>query len=220
MNRHLLRALLALYPRAWRDRYGREVANLTDELIDAGEITPLQGALNLMAGGVIERGRALAESRRVELAMTAAAIMAVAGSVFVTTHARPQPTPASLTSLRCVFQPGSGDLAFVPARAKPGQFSRALVPVRIAEPGRPRRANVPPRNESGPCVMVPELCRIGSGTLPGAHVPVPVKPDQCVITAPELCRFAPGTAFVLPRAGAAKSGRPAVRICPALRLSS
>ena len=51
MNRRLLRALLALYPRAWRDRYGAEVAHLTGELIAAGETTPLAGALNLMAGG-------------------------------------------------------------------------------------------------------------------------------------------------------------------------
>ena len=39
MNRHLLRVLLALYPRAWRDRYGAELAGLTEDLISAGEIT-------------------------------------------------------------------------------------------------------------------------------------------------------------------------------------
>ena len=32
MNRHLLRALLALYPRPWRDRYGAELASLTEHL--------------------------------------------------------------------------------------------------------------------------------------------------------------------------------------------
>jgi hypothetical protein len=36
MNRHLLRALLALYPRAWRNRYGADLAGLTEDLINAG----------------------------------------------------------------------------------------------------------------------------------------------------------------------------------------
>jgi len=71
-----MRWLLALYPRAWRDRYGREVARLTDELIRAGDCTRLRAGLGLAAAAVVERARAL--SRR------AAAIMAAAR----TAHAR------------------------------------------------------------------------------------------------------------------------------------
>jgi hypothetical protein len=220
MNRRLLRALLALYPRAWRDRYGAEVAHLTGELIAAGETTPLAGALNLMAGGVTERGRALAGSRRFALAMAAAAVLAVAGSLFATTHAQPEPTPASLTGIRCAFQSGSPDLALVPAGTKPGQLSRALVPVRVAEPRRLRRGNVPGESGPGQCVMVPALCRAGPGKPHRANVPVPVKPGQCVIAAPGLCRIASGAAFVLPWAGAVRPGRPAVSLCPAFRPSS
>jgi len=51
--------LLALYPRAWRDRYGREVAALTDELIRAGDTTPLRAMLGLVAAAAAERARAL-----------------------------------------------------------------------------------------------------------------------------------------------------------------
>jgi hypothetical protein len=40
MNRHLVRLLLALYPRPWRDRHGTEVVWLTQELIATGETTP------------------------------------------------------------------------------------------------------------------------------------------------------------------------------------
>lgn len=220
LNRRLMRGLLALYPRAWRDRYGTEVASLTDELISAGDTTPLQGALNLMAGALTERGRALARSRRVELAAATAAIMVVAGSILVTTHAQPEPTPASLTGIRCAFQSGSPDLALVPAGTKPGQLSRALVPVRVAEPRRLRRGNVPGESGPGQCVMVPALCRAGPGKPHRANVPVPVKPGQCVIAAPELCRIAPGAAFVLPWARAVKPGRPAASFCPAFRPSS
>jgi hypothetical protein len=64
MNRHLLRALLALYPRSWRDRYGAELASLTEELIRAGEIAPLPAMVNLAGGAALERGRVLVGSRR------------------------------------------------------------------------------------------------------------------------------------------------------------
>jgi hypothetical protein len=192
MNRHVLRGLLALYPRAWRDRYGPEVASLTDELIAGGETTPLQGALDLLAGALAERGRALAESRSVALATTIAAIVAVAASVFATTRAVPAPTSASLISVRCLVRPGFSELAVVPAKVKPGQPSRAIVwvkvarPVRGAEPRPPHRASAPPKNRSGPCVPVPKLCRIGSGKLHGVTVPVPVRQYLCVIAVPEL----------------------------------
>ena len=54
MNRHLLRVLLALYPRAWRDRYGAELAGLTEDLINAGEIRPLSAVVNLAGGAALE----------------------------------------------------------------------------------------------------------------------------------------------------------------------
>jgi hypothetical protein len=53
MNRHLVRLLLMLYPRSWRDRYGPEVVRLTQELIAVGETTPARGALN-MAGAAVQ----------------------------------------------------------------------------------------------------------------------------------------------------------------------
>jgi protein-S-isoprenylcysteine O-methyltransferase Ste14 len=54
------RAVLALYPRGWRDRYGCEVADLADELIMAGETTRLRAALGLAGGAAVERCRAVA----------------------------------------------------------------------------------------------------------------------------------------------------------------
>jgi protein-S-isoprenylcysteine O-methyltransferase Ste14 len=52
--------LLALYPRAWRKRYGREVAALTEDLIGAGTTTPLRAGLNLAATAAVEWARAVA----------------------------------------------------------------------------------------------------------------------------------------------------------------
>jgi len=63
-----MRWVLALYPRTWRDRYGREVAGLTEELIRAGDATALRAGLGLTFAAAAERGRVL--SRR---AMTTAA---------------------------------------------------------------------------------------------------------------------------------------------------
>jgi hypothetical protein len=106
VNRHLLRGLLALYPRAFRDRYGTELARLTDELVRAGEITPLLAVLNLAGGAALEWGRVLTGSRRAALAVAAAAVMAATGSLvvaaaglfYVTGHARPHSTAASAHS--------------------------------------------------------------------------------------------------------------------------
>jgi hypothetical protein len=151
MNRHLMRGLLALYPRAFRDRYGTELASVTDELIRGGELTPLLAAVNLLGGAALEWGRVLVYSRHAAQAMTVAAIMAVAGSLYVTSHARPPSTSASvhsssapsvIVSVSCgvaanpaglgTFQVAAGTTA----GAKPGQASRVLMPVWVFLPGK------------------------------------------------------------------------------------
>ena len=47
MNRQLVRLLLILYPRPWRERYGAEVVRLTQDLIITGETTSARKALVL-----------------------------------------------------------------------------------------------------------------------------------------------------------------------------
>jgi len=198
MNRHLVRLLLALYPRAWRDRYGAEVVRLTEELIAAGETTPAQGALNLASAAVVERGRALADSRRTAVAMAVAALVAVAGSFYVTAHARPPgpataasaqsapPAPAHLTRFACVIKQstagprvvsiGRAEIkADIRAGAAPSQSSLVLLPVRVF---------LPHHAAAGQCVMLSAICRPGLAKSPG----VTIKPGQCVIAAPGLSR--------------------------------
>ena len=88
------RWLLALYPRRWRDRYGAEVADLADELIAAGDTTPLRAALGLLAGAGAERWR-VATSRAVLMpaAASAAAAGGIALAVSHTLHGAPASTP-------------------------------------------------------------------------------------------------------------------------------
>jgi len=154
VNRHLICRLVALYPPAFRDRYGTELASLTDELIRGGELTPQLAALNLLGGAALEWGRVLAYSRHAAEAMAVAAIMAVAGTLYVTDHVRPPSTPASVRSASapaairagtgCAFQAElAGAAATAPwikaeikAAAQPGQFSWVLVPATIHAAGK------------------------------------------------------------------------------------
>jgi hypothetical protein len=81
MSRRLVRWPLALYPRAWRNRYGAEVADLTYELVGGGETTALRAALNLIAGAAVERRRTLIASAGAALASAAAAAITATGVV-------------------------------------------------------------------------------------------------------------------------------------------
>ena len=103
--------LMMLYPRAWRDRYGAEVLRLTRELVAAGETTPARAAVNLACAAVAERCRALGHSWRPAMAVAATALLALAGSLYVTGHAHGSsasaapagaaPAPASLVRFLC-----------------------------------------------------------------------------------------------------------------------
>ncbi|HEU0240365.1 MAG TPA: isoprenylcysteine carboxylmethyltransferase family protein [Micromonosporaceae bacterium] len=80
MSARLVRTALACYPRAWRDRYGAELAVLTDDLIEAGETSAFAAAANLVGGAVRQRWRAAARSH--DAVLTATLAMAV-GAVVV-----------------------------------------------------------------------------------------------------------------------------------------
>jgi hypothetical protein len=158
MNRHLVRLLLMLYPRPWRNRYGTEVVRLTQDLIVTGETTPARGALNMMGAALAERGRALAYSSRTAVAMVVAALLVVAGSFYASGHGRP-PQPPSAASARlpakltsCVVWPRAIGGVAVPAKVKialpagarapkPLPVTDVLVPVTVIVPDRPGPAN-------------------------------------------------------------------------------
>jgi hypothetical protein len=173
MNRRVTRLLLALYPRAWRDRYGAEVASLTDELIRAGETTPLPAGLNLFAGAAVERARALAASRSALAVTSAAAIVAMVGGAYaVTDSARPGSGPRAIASGNCLVEPPlqvvfpavvrlratAGTQPTGPLLIKAGPGPRALLQVK-SRPGltalpqfrsRPGPTEVPPQFKDRP----------------------------------------------------------------------
>jgi hypothetical protein len=178
MNCRLMRGLLALYPRTFRDRYGAELASLTDELVRAGEITPLRAVLSLAWGAAREWARLLFYSRRVVRAVAAAAIVAVAGSVYLTSQARPPNPPASAHTGSALVVTYRSDgscyswvrpvsstaslhqlLAEIKAAAKPGQFSWLRMQT-LPLTGAVAHASSQP-SSAGRCVMVIKPLPVG-----------------------------------------------------------
>jgi hypothetical protein len=177
MNRQLVGLLLMLYPRPWRERYGTEVVRLTQDLIVTGETTPARGALNMMGAALAERGRALAYSSRIAVAVVVAALLAVAGSFYAGGHPRPPeppsaaPVQAKLT--RCVVWPEPIGGAVVPAKVKvalrvgtkPRQVDRVLVPVEVTVPDRAGQVKVPAKRDAGRVLCVLAVGGPGRKTL-------------------------------------------------------
>ena len=156
--------LMMLYPRAWRARYGAEVLRLTRELIAAGETTPARAAVNLACAAVVERCRALGHWWRPALAMSVAALLALAAGLSVTSHTQ----------------------RAVSASAAPVSLVRFLCSSRSA-PG-PRKVPSPRL-----CVALPIRCRIGTGhavkVIPARPAGrVTVKSADGVLAAPDKAR--------------------------------
>jgi len=63
-GRSLVDRVLRLYPRAWRDRYGREVQDLVDELIESGEFSPTRITVGLVVSALVQRIRSWRPSWR------------------------------------------------------------------------------------------------------------------------------------------------------------
>jgi len=129
----MVRWTLALYPRAWRDRYGSEVASLSEELIAEGDSTPWRAGLDLITGAAVERGRALAKSRRIAVVPAVAVLVAAAGTGWALDRPHPARTStqaASLASVRCSPVPAGAVRVHGPGPARPR--SSVVIP---AQPG-------------------------------------------------------------------------------------
>ena len=203
MNRRVTRLLLALYPRAWRDRYGAEVASLTDELIRAGETTPLPAGLNLVAGAAAERARALAGSRSALAVTSAAAIAAMVGGAFVVTGgARPGSGPRGLASANCLVEPPLQVVVPAAVRLRP----LARVQPRYASRLGPTQSGLPPAGppQSGPFQSGPPSAGLLQSGPPSAGLLQSAPPSAAQPSAGRL-RVQPRYAS---RLGPAQSGLP------------
>ena len=84
MNSWLFRSLVVLYPKAWRERYSKEVGDLSAELLAAGETTRLHLALGLAMSALAERVRSLHRARLVAVLSDGAALAVVVAALLVT----------------------------------------------------------------------------------------------------------------------------------------
>src|ERR1039458_4782834 len=86
MNSWLFRSLVALYPKAWRERYSKEVGDLSAELLAAGEVTRLRLVLELLGSAFAERVRSLHRSRFALVLSGSAALVVVMVVAFLATN--------------------------------------------------------------------------------------------------------------------------------------
>jgi hypothetical protein len=154
--------LMMLYPRAWRDRYGAEVLRLTRELIAAGETTPARAAVNLACAAFAERCRALGHAWRPAIAVSVAALLALAAGLSVTSHVH-----------RAASAGAASASAPPPRRAWSGSCARSRVRRRGSRRSRP---SGPGRRSSSSCrAMAPAAC---------ASNCVPTAPDKAGTSGP------------------------------------
>jgi hypothetical protein len=92
MSERTTRWALWLHPRPWRDRYGNEISDLSDELVKAGETTRFRLILGLLASAVREWVR-VAYRRPRQVALGAAMMIAVVGGGAVLLHVFLASTP-------------------------------------------------------------------------------------------------------------------------------
>jgi hypothetical protein len=86
MNSWLFRSLVVLYPKAWRERYSKEVGDLSAELLAAGETTRLHLALGLAMSALAERVRSVHKGRSMAVLSGSAALVVVVVATFLVTN--------------------------------------------------------------------------------------------------------------------------------------
>jgi hypothetical protein len=107
------------------------MASLSEELIAEGDSTPWRAGLDLITGAAVERGRALARSRRIAVVPAVAVLVAAAGTGWAVARphpARPRTQAASLASVRCLPGPPRAVRVQGPGRAR--SWSVVVIPAR------------------------------------------------------------------------------------------
>jgi hypothetical protein len=102
MSSWLFRSLVVLYPKAWRERYSKEVGDLSAELLEAGETTRLHLALGLAMSALAERVRSLHRARFVAVLLGSAALVVVLVVMAVSLFAGngPKTTPGFIMTVK------------------------------------------------------------------------------------------------------------------------
>jgi hypothetical protein len=119
-----LRWAIRVHPRSWRDRYGQEVLELSEELLGTGESTVPRLFLGLLASCIVERGRSLLRMNRLALAISFTAILVV---VAVTTLVTSLVSSGGAAHMKSTLTYGQ-----MPTPARGGQLDLRKVPDFVA----------------------------------------------------------------------------------------
>ncbi len=96
----LLGVALRCYPPSWREQYGAEVLDLTNELIEHGDATAVGASMGLVIGGMATRLRQVRRHHRVVVLVTISiATVALSISIFLRVDSRVDPVQAPVTEL-------------------------------------------------------------------------------------------------------------------------
>jgi hypothetical protein len=115
MRGRLLRAIFLIYPRTWRERYGDEVGELTDELAATNQTPSWRLALGLVLSALVERARSWRPRQWIAYTSACVVLVAIVLVSLSTTASRPTHTSARVTSVHevrrvVVLNPGTGNV--------------------------------------------------------------------------------------------------------------
>jgi hypothetical protein len=118
MRERLTRVVFLVYPQAWRDRYGDEVRDLTDELASTDHASSWRLVVGLFLSGLVERVRSWQPRRRIVYTSAGVVLAAVAVVSLSMTTSRSPDTSPRVTSVHAVgptFLPDPGTGSVVPS---------------------------------------------------------------------------------------------------------
>lgn len=102
MRERLTRVVFLVYPRAWRDRYGDEVRDLTDELASTNHASSWRLVGGLFFSGVVARARSWQPRRRIVCTSAGVVLAAIAVVSLTMTASRSLQTSVRITSIHSV----------------------------------------------------------------------------------------------------------------------
>jgi hypothetical protein len=86
MRRRVFTIATAFYPRAWRARYAKELSDLCEEFVNAGETTQVRLVLAVLAAATLERLHGLQSSRHRLLLGASTAVVVALGAIALATN--------------------------------------------------------------------------------------------------------------------------------------
>ena len=204
MSNRFLRAVLALYPRGFRRRYGPEVQGLVNDLEAAGDRSRLRLVSGLLVSAVAERLRTV----RLDARLTISTLVAVAALGTVVGAAGPAATPATALAGPMAPPTAATSSAAGPAGTPATALAGPMAPPTAATSSAAGPAGTPATALAGP--MAPPTAATSSAAgpagTPATALAGPMAPPTAATSSAAGPAGTPATALAGPY-GATHGGR-------------